>query len=294
MIILGSITTFVGVISFFFLIDNPKSPVLSLNAEQEILVEERTRDNAVVRTTMIKKDQIIEAIKEVRFWCLCLCCLLLNLQNAMTIYSTQFAKGFGFNVRLFFFQLILNANLFFFQEVQSILLTMGTGASDILYIITSIYIVSRTKQTIYTAIGVIILGIIGLILIIVIPVQELKLIGFYLSWSYPAAYVLVITSVSNNVSGYTKKIFYNGMIMIFYTIGNFCGPLMIVESQAPNYTPAIIGYICANTVVIFLLLIARSKMAQVNKERLSSTAVVMTHVEDDLSDAQDSNYLYRL
>ena len=99
MIILGSITAFVGVFCFFFLIDNPKSPALNLNAEQEILVEERTRDNAVVRTTMIKKDQIMEALKEVRFWCFCISCLFINLQNgAMTTYNTQFAMGFGFTV----------------------------------------------------------------------------------------------------------------------------------------------------------------------------------------------------
>lgn len=100
MIILGSITAFIGVFSFFFLIDNPKSPALHLNAEQEILVEERTRDNAVVRTTNIKKNQIMEALKEVRFWCLCFSCLFINLQNgAMTTYNTQFAMSFGFTVR---------------------------------------------------------------------------------------------------------------------------------------------------------------------------------------------------
>lgn len=99
MIILGSITAFVGVFSFFFLIDNPKSPSLRLNAEEEILVEERTRDNAVVRTSMIKTSQIMEALKEVRFWCFCFACLFINLQNgAMTIYNTQFAMGFGFTV----------------------------------------------------------------------------------------------------------------------------------------------------------------------------------------------------
>lgn len=99
MIILGAITTFIGVFAFFFLIDNPKSPALSLNAEQEILVEERTRDNAVVRTTMIKKEQIYEALREKRFWCFCFSCMFINLQNgAMTTYNTQFAMGFGFTV----------------------------------------------------------------------------------------------------------------------------------------------------------------------------------------------------
>lgn len=138
------------------------------------------------------------------------------------------------------------------------------------------------------------IDILGLILLQVIPDPHLKLIGFYLSWSYCAVYVLMVTSISNNVSGYTKKIFYNGMVMVFYTIGNFCGPLMILEHQAPNYTSAMVTYICANCVVVILLFTARSQMAKVNRERLSSEAVVMTHVEDDLSDVQDINFLYRL
>ncbi|GAN07298.1 MFS allantoate transporter [Mucor ambiguus] len=277
MIILGSITAFIGLFSFFFLIDNPKSPALNLNAEQEILVEERTRDNAVVRTTNIKKNQIMEALKEVRFWCFCFSCLFINLQNgAMTTYNTQFAMSFGFT------------------GLQSVLLSVGAGGADIIFIVGAIYCVHKTKQTIYTAVGLMVIDIIGLILMLVIPITHVKLLGFYLAWSYCAAYVLMVTSISNNVSGYTKKIFYNGVLMIFYTIGNFCGPLMIVESQAPTYIGAMLGYICANVVVVVLLLVARWKMATINKQRLSSTNVVMTHVEDDLSDVQDSNFLYRL
>jgi hypothetical protein len=274
MIILGSVTAFVGIISFFFLIDNPKSPALTLNAEQEILVEERTRDNAVVRTTNIKKEQIMEALKEVRFWCFCFSCLFINLQNgAMTFYNTQITMSFGFT------------------GLQAVLLSIGTGVADIFFIVIGIYFIHKKKQTIYTAVGLMLIDILGLILLVVIPQDHAKLVGFYLAWSYSAVYVLMVTSISNNVSGYTKKIFYNGVLMIFYTVGNFCGPLMMIDE---HFSSAMIGYICANCVVVVLLLIARHKMAKVNKIRLSADAVVMTHVEDDLSDVQDSNFLYRL
>lgn len=99
MIILGSVTILMGIFTFFFLIDNPKSKALNLNAEQEILVEDRTRDNAVVRTTTVNKGQIKEALFELRFWCFCFACLLINLQNgAMTIYNAQLIQDFGFTV----------------------------------------------------------------------------------------------------------------------------------------------------------------------------------------------------
>ena len=104
MIILGACTVFMGIVSFFFLVDNPKSKVLNLNAEQEILVEERTRDNAVVRTTTIKMHQIKEALTELRFWCFCFACMFINLQNgALTIYNAQLVQDFGFNVSLFLY-----------------------------------------------------------------------------------------------------------------------------------------------------------------------------------------------
>jgi hypothetical protein len=67
------------------------------------LVEERTKDNATVRTTEIKKEDtwedIWETIKEVLFWCFGLACLLINLQNgAMTMYNGLITASFGFNV----------------------------------------------------------------------------------------------------------------------------------------------------------------------------------------------------
>ncbi|KAI8080706.1 major facilitator superfamily domain-containing protein [Gilbertella persicaria] len=277
MIILGSTTTFVGIFSFFFLIDNPKAASLSLNAEQEILVEERTRDNAVFRTTMIKKEQIIEALKEVRFWALCFACLFINMQNgAMTTYNSQIAVGLGFS------------------RLNAVLLSIGTGVADIVFIIIAVFCVNRYKQTVYTAIGLMIVDIIGLVLLFSLPNLHSRLVGYYLSWAYPAVYVLLCTIISNNVSGYTKKIFYNGATMIFYTIGNFCGPFLMIEGEAPSYTTGMAVYVAADVVVIFLLLIARHQMVKINRERLSTNTVVMTHVEDDLSDIQDKNFLYRL
>lgn len=77
-------------------------------------------------------------------------------------------------------------------------------------------------------------------------------------------------------------------------IGNFCGPLMMVQNQNPPYLGGMIGYICAITIAAGLLVIARWRMAVVNNKRLAVTPSVMTNVEDDLSDVQDPNFLYRL
>ncbi|KAI8079018.1 major facilitator superfamily domain-containing protein [Gilbertella persicaria] len=283
MIILGGCTILVGITAFFFLIDSPKAQALQLNAEQEMLVEERTRDNATVRTTEIKYEQILEAIKEVRFWCFCFACLFINLQNgAMTIYNGQIAASFGFD------------------QLQSMLLSTGTGGSTILFIVIGIVLVQKYHQTIYTACFLMCFDVLGLLLLLVIPMDKAKILGFFLSWSYVAVYVLMVTCISNNVTGYTKKIFYNGILMIFYTIGNFVGPLMMTS---PPYLAGMIGYLVAGVLVISLLLIARWRMAVVNRRRLlllnnstanSMAAVAHNYDLDDISDEQDQTFIYLL
>ncbi|KAI7872140.1 major facilitator superfamily domain-containing protein [Spinellus fusiger] len=277
MLILGLVTIVVGVICFFFLIDDPRSLRWHYNAEEQLMVEERIRDNAVMRTSYVNHDQIREALREPRFWCFCFASLFLNLQNgAMTSYSAAITAGFGFS------------------NMNAILLQIPTGLVDVLYILGAVFLSQRIGQTIYVACGCLMGASIGLLLLEFIPVSQYKLVGLYFFWGYAAAYVMIIATISTNVSGFTKKIFYNGMIMIFYTIGNFTGPYMLVPSQAPHYIGGILGYIGANILCILLLLYARWSMSKVNRRRLTEPPTEPTLIEDDLTDKQDENFIYRL
>lgn len=101
MFILGAVTCFVGLVAFFFLIDDPRSKHLRLNAAQKAVVESRTIDNAVIRTHTIKKEHIIEALTEVRLWAFCIAGFLFCIRNGgMTNYNTQITHSFGFSVRV--------------------------------------------------------------------------------------------------------------------------------------------------------------------------------------------------
>lgn len=96
-------TVLLGILCFFFLVDNPKSWLLRLTEQEKAITEERTQDNAVVRHQKIKWDQMWEACKEIRLWCVCLAGLGLNLQNgALQVFSAQFIKELGdFTVRTY-------------------------------------------------------------------------------------------------------------------------------------------------------------------------------------------------
>ena len=138
------------------------------------------------------------------------------------------------------------------------------------------------------------ISILGLVLLLVIPIAQVKLVGLYMCWSFAAAYVLFLTAIANNVIGYTKKIFYSSAVMVLYTIGNFAGPQMMSASAGPLYLGGMIGFIVADFLAIILLQIARYLMLKTNKERLANPSSEKFDPSLDLTDIQNTNFIYRL
>ncbi|KAL7333322.1 hypothetical protein PS15p_202234 [Mucor circinelloides] len=275
MIILGAITIIFGIISFLFMVDNPKSKVLRLSSEEEKIVDARMRDNAVVRSKEIKISHIYESLKEPRFYIFCLCSMLINFQNSvLNTYSSLITKGFGFT------------------SLNAILLTIPSGVTDCIFIIIAVWYNRRYGNTLYGACAFLFIAIIGILLLVVIPLAKAKLLGLYLTWSYAAGYVLLLVSVANNVAGYTKKIFYSSSIMVFYTFGNFIGPFFMVESQAPLFVGGMVGCMVANAATIVLFIYARWDMARENRKRIANP--VEMEVTPDMTDAENRNFIYRL
>ncbi|EIE89442.1 hypothetical protein G6F46_001090 [Rhizopus delemar] len=275
MIILGAVTIFFGFICFFFMVDNPKAKVLHLTAEQEKIVDERKADNAVAQTKQFKMSHIYESLRESRFYAMNLIALLITFQNsALSNFNTTITMGFGFT------------------SLQAILLTIPSGAGTCIYILIAVFFNRRYGQTLYIACVFLVLAILGLILLIVIPTFKVKLVGLVMVWGYCATFVMLLTAIANNVTGYTKKIFYNCSLMIFYTLGNFIGPFMMVESQAPLYVGGMIGYIVSNALCIVLFLYIRWVMVKNNRERLANP--VKMELVEDMTDVENKNFIYRI
>ncbi|KAI8150315.1 major facilitator superfamily domain-containing protein [Fennellomyces sp. T-0311] len=277
-IIFGAMTILLGIICVFFLVDNPKSWLLRLTEEEQHIADERTKDNAVVRHKKIKWDQMIESVKEVRYWCICLAVMGLNMQNgALQVFSAQFIRELGD-----------------FTPGESILLKVPAGTSSFLGVVFATFVARRTKQICFTGAFMSTISLIGCIILAVVEQGPAKLAGFYIAWWLTGAYSLLITTIGSNVSGYSKKIFYNGSFVVFYTLGNFIGPLMMIENQAPRYTGAMIGFCIGNGVAIVAYLLMRFIMARENKKRLANPPEEATDVTLDLTDKQDRNFIYRL
>ncbi|OAD08409.1 hypothetical protein MUCCIDRAFT_32172, partial [Mucor lusitanicus CBS 277.49] len=272
-----SITVSMGFIAFFMLVDGPNFWLLRITKDEKAIMRERTNDNAVVRRSKIEYHQYWEALKEARFWLICLTVLCDNLQNGgLILYSTVLVHGLGFD------------------SITSILLQVPNGVFTVIYIAIAVFIHRRTHQLIFTACGLSAISMVGCLLLATLPNTAIKLIGYYLTWAQVGSYVLTLTILTSTVSGYSKKIFYNSAVMIFYTIGNFAGPLMIVDSQAPSYYGAMWGYLGCNVTAMLCLLSVRCWLSNLNKSRMDQKSNTPTDVYLNLTDREDRNFMYNL
>lgn len=259
------------------LIDGPNSWFLSLTEEEKLIVEERTRDNAVVRKQKVEIKQYWEAIKEPRLWLLMSILVLHNLQNGgLVTYSTVLVSGLGFN------------------SLQSIILQIPSGCLTVFYCTVAVLIHRKTKQNIWTTVLCYTVSSIGCLLLAVLPNTRIKLLGYYLTWAQTGSNVLIIALISTTVTGYSKKIFYNGANMLATTVGNFVGPLMLIERTKPAYAPTMWAFFAANIVNIICMVTIRTILARSNKKREAERSSEPTDVHLNLTDSEDRNYVYKL
>ena len=95
---------------------------------------------------------------------------------------------------------------------------MPSGVVTVIYIVIAIWYNRKYGNTLYVAMVLLGFSILGLVLLLAIPLEKAKLLGLYLCWSFVAAYTMLLVSLANNVSGYTKKIFYSSCLIVLYTV----------------------------------------------------------------------------
>ncbi|KAG2226515.1 hypothetical protein INT45_014259, partial [Circinella minor] len=298
MIILGSVTMIVGVITFLILPDRAESRWYRLTAIEMDIVEDRIRDNTIVKSKIIKWNHIFEALREARFYCYILISFLTHLLNGcVTIFSTTIIKSMGFSVSYIFTQFNIN--------MESILLNIPTGVTAILLVLLSVYLSRRFDSNSYVGAFMCCITFIGVLLLTVLPEGVYMLIGIFLS-NIGSVSTLVLSSISNNVSGYTKIVFYNGSYLIAFCLGNFLGPLLIFPHEAPRYLTGMSIYMASMLISAILFLYARWTCVRDNRyrqqlnaenkipsEQQTTSTIDKNQQGGDLTDKQDLRFMYR-
>lgn len=87
------------------------------------------------------------------------------------------------------------------------------------------YLGAKTKNRILISIIGMVVSLVGMILIIAVPANHPggRLAGYYMTQASPTGFVAILSLISSNVAGYTKKTTIAAMYLIGYCAGNIIG-----------------------------------------------------------------------
>lgn len=219
-LILGLLTVITGAYYLWYLPDNQANAKF-LNEREKLVAIERIRDNFQgIGSQGWKWYQFREALKDPRTYLYVLYSLLMNIPNGgITTFGSVLIKSFGFGDRL---ALLLSAPSGVFDIGGKLLFTW----------LSDIYL----DRSLLSFIAIL-FPFIGGIMMIAIPssAKPALLLGYYMISVSGSSWGLVMTAISNNTLGYTKKVTVSALQIIAYAAGNWIGPQTFRADDAPEY-----------------------------------------------------------
>lgn len=115
----------------------------------------------------------------------------------------------------FFSQLIVS---FGYTAEESLLYGTPGGAVEVVALIFSGWLGARLEKRMLVATGGITVALLGSILIVALPLSmpSGRLAGYYLTQASPTPFVAILSLISSNVAGYTKKSTVAAMYLVAY------------------------------------------------------------------------------
>jgi len=128
----------------------------------------------------------------------------------------------------FFSQLIVS---FGYTPTQSLLYGTPGGAVEVVALIASGWLGDKLRRRMLVSLGGLSLALLGIILIVALPLHMKvgRLIGYYMTQASPTPFVAILSLISTNVAGYTKKTTVAALYLIGYCKFNSLCHLRIIS-----------------------------------------------------------------
>jgi ACS family allantoate permease-like MFS transporter len=145
----------------------------------------------------------------------------------------------------FFSQLIVS---FGYTAEESLLYGTPGGAVEVVFLIVCGWAGDKYGYRILISMTGLCTAMLGMILIVALPLSNNsgRLAGYYLTQASPTPFVALLSLISSNVAGYTKKTTVAAMFLIGYCVGNIIGTFYPIPSHLPNYFPSLSEKCLAN------------------------------------------------
>ena len=198
----------------------------------------------------------------------------------------------------FFSQLIVG---FGFTPQQSLLYGTPGGAVEVVALVICGYLGDRLGQRILVSLVGLVTAILGMLLIVALPIDNNtgRLIGYYLTQASPTPFVALLSLISTNVAGHTKKTTCAAMYLVAYCTGNIIGPQVFLSKDAPLYRPAEITILACWAAGFVDLLFLWWYLRWQNRKKDAARAQpgytkVMNQEFLDMTDKENPEFMYTL
>ncbi|RSM14168.1 hypothetical protein CDV31_005504 [Fusarium ambrosium] len=289
-IIYGSFTLVVGIAVFFLL---PSSPAQAwfLNDELKSVAVLRLASNqtATEASTKLRWGQIVEALKDTKYWCLAIFFIAQSITNAgITNFNPLIISGYGFS----------QAKTVLMATPQAAVAMVAQAS------MTAVTLFVPNMRCIFWVIssGIAMAGAIMVKTLDPVANRDASLAGVYLMGFYNVSWVMALSLQSSNVTGMTKKSFVSVSAACFYAIGNIVGPQFFLESQRPHYSLGIGAMLCGFAVMMgsgtlyFIICAIENKRRDRKDGAVDSEGTRVTAgldaIRDDLTDKENKNFRY--
>ncbi|KAH8689921.1 major facilitator superfamily domain-containing protein [Talaromyces proteolyticus] len=234
-IIFGAATFLWGLIVMWLLPDNPQTAWFLSERERKMAFARVQGARHSTETRKWNHGQMREALMDPRSWLLFLLCVFTTLPGGgLTAFGSVVLKSFGYSV------------------LQTQLLTMSQGAFLLLYVVLTVVVSVTFKNARCVSIALL---------------NLISLAGALMIKLLPDAFPTILSLVSSNITGHTKKSTVNGMLFVGFCVGYIVGPLTFLPGEAPAYKTAFNTMIACFVLNVTIIIVMRQLMARWNKKR---------------------------
>ncbi|KAI0479661.1 major facilitator superfamily transporter allantoate [Xylaria cf. heliscus] len=283
-LVFGLFTALLGALFLYWMPDSQLNARF-LTEHERLMAVERIRVNQQgVGNKHFKFYQFKEALTDPMIWAFVLYSFFSSIPNGgVTNYFSQLIVAFGFTAN------------------QSLLLGIPAGAVQVITLVGFGYLGRRFNNRILINSFGPLLAILGLFLIRFLPSENRggRLAGYYLYGSSSTGFVCILSLISSNIAGWTKKTTAAAMYLVAYCVGNIIGPQVFRPSDAPSYhtavTVVVVAFIVAYLIMIFTYFwCRRQNIAKASIRTAPGYSKIEGQEFMDLTDRENPEFIYAL
>ncbi|OAA80446.1 Major facilitator superfamily domain, general substrate transporter [Akanthomyces lecanii RCEF 1005] len=277
----GAATVSWSVVIFFFLPEDPGKARYLTKEEREKAVKRVKTNMTGSKTTKIDWSQCLEAVCDLQVWLLVLIQLSGQIANGgVQGFGSIVIHGMGFET-LKTLQVQMVAYVF-----QLIFVLIATIGSTFLHNTRTWWIVFDMA-----------FAIAGAAMVGQLDGKWSRFFGYCLTMGYTPNLPIILSMLSANIAGFTKKMTVNAMIFIAYCTGNIIGPQLFLQREYPTYKTGFLAIMICYVIGLIGSLLLRANLVWENRRRdceqqlMSSGERVVKDVEDH-TDKQLTQFRY--